>query len=233
MQAVEAGAEMVGVPLDGIGGTSTIELHTGEGDFAARTLIIATGSDIRTLGVPGEERLKGKGVSHCASCDAPMLREAIVAVVGGGDSAMQEALTIAAHASRVVMLVRGDALGGQAVYRTRIAETSNIEVRTGVSVTEIVGDEGVTGVRLSDGTTLETPAVFAYAGLVPNTAFLGDRLGRDDEGRLEVDALLACTEAGYFAAGSVRSGWAGRAAASAGDGATAAVAADRFLRARA
>ena len=193
-------------------------------------MIVASGSDIRTLGVPGEERLKGKGVSHCASCDAPLLRDRVVAVVGGGDSAMQEALTLAGHASRVIVLQRGEALSGQASYRDRVLAHPNIEVRYNTVVEEIMGDDAVSGVRLR-GTdeVVEAAGVFVYIGLAPNSAFLGGRLRLDRSGRIPTDATMATEQAGLFAAGSVRSGWPGRASASAGEGTAAAVAAHNYL----
>ena len=91
-------------------------MTTGEGDVRARAVVIATGTTLKTLGIPGEEQLRGKGVSHCASCDAPLLRNRIVGVVGGGDSALQEALTLAQHAARVIILHRGTAFSAQSAY---------------------------------------------------------------------------------------------------------------------
>ena len=117
-QAAEAGAEFESTSLQRLqSGPGGFRLLTGEGEIGARSVILATGSQIRKLGVPGEERLTGKGVSHCASCDGPMLREAAAAVVGGRDSAMQEALALAQHASRVILFHRGEALQGQLAFR--------------------------------------------------------------------------------------------------------------------
>jgi thioredoxin reductase (NADPH) len=230
VQAAEAGAEMETLPLQRLeGGAPDLRLVAAEGEIGARALILATGCNMKTLGVPGEERLKGKGVSHCASCDGPMLREQTVAVVGGGDSAMQEALTLSQHVAKVIMLHRGKALSGQASFRERVQANPKIEVRHGSVVEEILGQDVVTGVRLSGGATVEAAAVFVYIGLAPNTAFLGERLRLDPTGRIPIDAMMATQLAGVFAAGSVRSGSPGRAAASAGEGAAAALAAHRFL----
>ena len=233
-QAAEAGAEFEATPLQRIERRdSGFRLVTGEAEISARAVIVATGAGIRTLGVPGEERLKGKGVSHCASCDGPMLREAAVAVVGGGDSALQEALTLAQYVSRVIVLHRGPALSAQASYRDRASAEQKIAVRYRTVVEEIIGDSVVTGVRVrseNGGTELlEVAAIFAYPGLEPNTAFLEGFLDCDASGRIPTDGQMATQQPGVFAAGSIRSGWAGRAAASAGEGASAAMAAHRYL----
>ncbi len=232
-QAAEAGAEFESTGLQHLEASAgKFQLVTGEGQFTARAVILAMGSQIRKLAIPGEERLIGKGVSHCASCDAPMLRGATVAVVGGGDSAMQEALTLAQHASRIIVFHRGAALEGQQSFRERIAADSKIEVRCGCVVEGILGESLVSGVRIRSAAateSVEVAAVFAYTGLAPNTGFLGGRVRLDDAGGIITDAALNAGMPGLFAAGSVRSGWAGRAVASAGEGAAAALAAERYL----
>jgi thioredoxin reductase (NADPH) len=208
---------------------------TAAGDLPARTVIVATGTTSKTLGIPGEARLRGKGVSHCASCDGPLVRGRVVGVVGGGDSALQEALTLAQYAARVIVLHRGGALSGQAVYRQRVNEQPKVEIRFNTVVDEIVGDPGLTAVRtrhLIDGTVadLELAGVFVYVGLAPATAWLRGLIEVDPSDRIPTDAAMRTRLPGVFAVGTVRSGSAGRAAAAAGDGATAAVAADRYLR---
>jgi thioredoxin reductase (NADPH) len=209
-------------------------VKTGEGDVVARSVIIATGSMLKKLGVPGEERLTGSGVSHCATCDAPLLRGKIAVVVGGGDSAMQEALTVAEFASKVIILHRGEALTGQAYYRNRVSAHAKIEIHPNTVVKEILGDVTVAGVRAQDahgGATsdLETAAVFAYVGLQPNTAFLTDRIDLDPVGRIPTDVLTRTALVGVCAAGNVRALSSCRAASAAGDGASAAIAVDRYL----
>jgi thioredoxin reductase (NADPH) len=207
---------------------------TGEGDIFARAVILAMGSSLRKLDVPGEERLKGNGVSDCASCDAPLLRDRIVAVVGGGDSAMQEALTLAEHASKVIILHRGDALTGQASYCERVTAHPKIDIRFDTVVSEIHGDAKVTGLRThrsSGGATtdLEVAAVFAYVGLRPNTTVVDGIIGLDQSGHIPTDGWMRTGLVGVCAAGTVRCQSAFRAASAAGDGASAAVAVDRFL----
>lgn len=228
--AAEAGAEFEMLPLLGVQGDAPdLRLSTSENEYLARSLIVATGANPKKLGVPGEERLAGKGVSHCASCDGPMLRGATVAVVGGGDSAMQEALTLASHVQRVIVLCRGAALGGQASYRSRVLDNPKIELRFGAAVKEIEGDAAVSGVRLVSGERLDVAAVFTYIGLQPNTTFLQGRIALDEAGRIPTDGAMASAIRGIFAAGLARAGSPGRAIASAGEGAAATAAAHAFL----
>jgi thioredoxin reductase (NADPH) len=235
-QATAAGAEVRATEATGLHAEERRwRVTTADGSTWARAVVIATGTTSRTLGIPGEERLRGKGVSHCASCDAPLLRSRIVGVVGGGDSALQEALTLAQHASRVVVLHRGAAFSAQAAYGRRVRANPRIEVRFGTVVEEAVGDGVLTGARtrtVTDGTvaTLELAGLFVYVGLTPATTWLGGVAALDDAGRIRVDGTMRGGPPGLFAAGTVRSGSAGRAAAAAGDGAAAAVAADRYLR---
>jgi thioredoxin reductase (NADPH) len=207
---------------------------TGHGDVRARAVVIATGTTSKPLGIPGEETLRGKGVSHCASCDAPLLRGRTVGVVGGGDSALQEALTLAQHVARVIVLNRGSAFSAQAAYVHRVRENPRIEVRFDTIVEEAVGNSGLTGVRTrtADGKTadLEVAGLFVYVGLAPATTWLDGALALDVSGRIPVDGAMRTSQRGLFAAGTVRSGSAGRAAAAAGDGAIAAVGADQYVR---
>ena len=198
-------------------------------------MILATGARLRTLGVEGEERLQGRGVSHCASCDAPLMRDRTVGVVGGGDSALQEALTLAEAVGEVIVLHRGDALTAQAAYREPALAHPKISVRYGTVVEEILGEDAVSGVRMrdvasgDDAEELELGGLFVYVGLAPNSEYLRDQLELDDDGRVPTDGALQTPLAGVFAAGIVRRGSLGQAAISAGEGAAAAKAAHRHL----
>jgi len=234
-QAVAAGAQFTSASLDKMerqnGGW---HLTSGKAQLRARAVILATGATLKELGVPGEERLRGKGVSHCASCDAPLVRKQTVAVVGGGDSALQEALTLADFCERAIVLQSGADLTAQATYRNRVADNPKIEIRLDTVVEEVLGDGKVSGLRIRDtkgnaSTDLEVAAVFVYIGLQPATAYLKGHLKLDPSGRIPVDARMRTELPGAFAAGIVRSGSAGRAVASAGDGTIAAVAAERYL----
>jgi thioredoxin reductase (NADPH) len=235
-QAVGAGAEFSASEATAIHlEDGSWRVTTSQGDVRTRALVIATGTTLKTLGIPGEEPLRGKGVSHCASCDAPLLRNRIVGVVGGGDSALQEALTLAQHASRVIILHRGTTFSAQDAYVQQVQQNAKIEVRFGTLVEEAIGDGGLKCVRtrsVADGTTgeIELAGLFVYVGLAPATALVSGVLRLDASGRIPVNGEMRSDVRGLFAAGTVRSGSAGRAASAAGDGAAAAVSAERYLR---
>jgi thioredoxin reductase (NADPH) len=197
-------------------------------------VIVATGSSLRELGVPGESRLAGRGISHCASCDGPLHRDKPVAVVGGGDSALQEALELAQFASRVILIHRGETLRGQETYRRRVLEDARIEIRLNTVVEEILGETSVEGAALrdtvtGDTSTLELSALFPYVGTVPRTTFLSGVVALDPDGRVPTDGGMRTEAPGLFAAGDVRRDSAAHAVAVAGDGATAASNAHAYL----
>jgi thioredoxin reductase (NADPH) len=234
-QAAAAAAQFTAASLDGLdrqnGGW---QLTAGSSQVRARAVILATGATLKQLGVPGEERLRGKGVSHCASCDAPLVRKRTVAVVGGGDSALQEALTLADFAERVIILQRGVELTAQATYRDRVASHPKIEIHLETAVEEVLGDGKVGGVRIRSmkgnaSSDLELAAIFVYIGLEPATTFVKAHMKLDRSGRVPVDAQMRTELPGIFAAGIARSGSVGRAVAAAGDGTIAAIAAERYL----
>jgi thioredoxin reductase (NADPH) len=218
--------------------TDLIDLEYGDGTWRGRlgdgsaieahAVIVATGARLKKLGVPGEEKLLGKGVSHCASCDAPLLKGRTVAGVGGGDSALQEALTLAEQVTRVVVVHRGTAATAQKAYRDAVAAQSRIELRGESTVAEVLGDASVTGVRLADGMEIAAVGVFVYVGLEPNGASAPASV-RDNAGAILTDASMRTTLPGLAAAGAARAGWPGRAAAAAGEDAAAAIAIDRWL----
>jgi thioredoxin reductase (NADPH) len=234
-QADEAGADVVGDELEGMEPADGVwTIATAGGDIRARAVILATGAEFHRLGVPGEESLLGRGVSTCASCDGPLLGGRLAAVVGGGDSALQEALTLADTGCSVVILHRGEELDGQASYRRQVADRETIEVRYRTVVEEILGEEAVRGLRVRDLARdaveeLEVAGVFPFVGLRPNVERFREHVPLDADGAVRTDESLRTTAVGVFAAGVVRSGARGRAAAVAGEGAAAAIAADAFL----
>jgi len=234
-QASNAGVEFMTSSCDAlVQDGERWRLTSSDGEIAARAVVIATGTALAKLDVPGEDRLAGKGVSECASCDAPLLRNKIAVVVGGGDTGMQEALTLADHVAKVIMIERGDALTGQASYKERITGNPKIELRFGATVTEIAGDPTVSRVRVKDigaGTEsdVETAAVFPCVGLVPNTALVRDLVPLDATGRIRVDAAMRTQASGLCAVGNVREASPHRAAAAMGDGAAAAGAIEHYL----
>jgi thioredoxin reductase (NADPH) len=203
----------------------------------ARAVIIAAGSSPRALGVPGEARLAGKGISHCASCDGPLFAARNICVVGGGDCALDEALELAAHAAHVTILHRGSSLDAQAHLVEQARAWCKIEIVLDTAVDEIVGDDKVTAVRLRDVRTgaarmLAADGVFIYVGTQPNSQLVRGLLDLDADGRIKTDGMMRTSVPGIFAAGDIRAGAVALLAAVAGDGAIAALSAWRHLQAR-
>ena len=213
-------------------------LVTDDGDIGAAAVIVATGSRFRKLGVPREEEFEGRGLSTCASCDGPLYQERLVAVCGDGDSALLETLELVGHGVRVVLLHPGEALVGQETYRRRVQDSAQVELRHRTILEEILGDGEVEGIRVRDvgtgaSSTLPVAAVFANVGRVPNTSMLEGVVALDEHGHVRTDIWMRTEREGLFAAGDVRADAAGQAISAAGDGATAAVAAHRYLADRA
>lgn len=232
-QAEAAGAEFV---VDTVTGLDVIAdrqvLHCDGADLRSRTLIIAAGSALRSLGIPGETEFLGKGVSHCASCDAPFFVGKEVCVVGGGDSALDEAAVLATQVGRVLVVHRGSAFSAQQAAVKRLSGQSNVEVLFETELIGIGGGNTVSSIELrSNGSTREQEisGVFIFVGLEPNTTFLRDALDLDTTGHVIVDAHLQSSVLGVFAAGDIRQGSSGQLIAAAGDGASAALSAARYL----
>ena len=233
-QAEAAGAEFLLDTADGIAVDGDWRIVTCASEIMrARAVVVAAGSALRPLGVPGEEHFLGRGVSHCASCDGHFFAGQDVCVVGGGDSAIDEALVLAEHAARVLVVHRGDRLRAQKALAERAAVNPKIEIVPGTMVEAIIGTENVSAVRLRKGnSTQERPVkgVFVYVGLEPNTAFLRGLVALDGAGHIETDILMRTSVPGIFAAGDIRRASVAQLAAAAGDGATAAIAAVRYLK---
>ena len=235
-QAADQGAEFQRAEVKSLEATGPFwSILTDEKRHLAKVVIVASGSTIKELGVPGEERLKGRGVSHCASCDGPLYDGKIVGVVGGGDSAIQEALTLSNFAQSVLIFSREESFSGQYSYLQRALSDSKIEPRYRTVVEEILGEDAVTGVRLRDLATDEISqvhlaGVFVYAGLKPNTAFLKNVLKLSETGHVPTDLWMKTQCDGLYAAGDIRQDSAAQAITSAGDGATAAIAAYRYIK---
>jgi thioredoxin reductase (NADPH) len=226
------------------GGVESIELRedrhlvrTAEGDHLARAVILAGGADYNRLGVAGEERLTGTGVSYCATCDGAFFRDREVVVVGGGDAAMDEGLFLTRFASRVTVIHRRDALRASAVLQERAFANPKMTFRWNTIVTAIEGDQAVEGVRLRDvvsgeESSLAVDGVFIFIGQTPNTGYLKGLVQMDEGGHVQVNAWMETSVPGIFAAGDIRSDSARQVVSSAGDGATAAIRADRYISER-
>jgi thioredoxin reductase (NADPH) len=213
-------------------------LHGEAGEYSCDALIIATGASARYLGLPSEEAFAGRGVSACATCDGFFYRGKEVAVIGGGDTAVEEAIYLANMCSKVTLVHRRDELRAEKIMQDKLLATPNVEVAWNRVLDEIIGDNsGVTGARLKstvDGTTeeLAVHGVFIAIGHTPNTAFLGDQLEKDAAGYLVLKGRSTMTSIeGVFAAGDVADPVYRQAVSSAGEGCKAALDAERWLSA--
>ncbi len=210
-------------------------LRCADEDVRGRAVIVAVGSSFRRLGIPGEERFEGRGVSHCAGCDGPFHVGKTVAVIGGGDSAIQEAAVLAQFAGRILVFNRGPELTAQHLLLERAGDHAQIEVYANTEVQQILGEDTVESLQVHDitsGTVRDeaVTGVFTYVGLEPNTAFLQGVVELDGGGHVVTDINMATSMPGVFAAGDVRQGSVALVASVIGDGATAAVSAYRYLR---
>jgi thioredoxin reductase (NADPH) len=211
-------------------------VHTRSGDIFGKTVLIATGSDYKKLGIPGEKEFYGRGVHYCATCDGPVYRNKKLVVVGGGNSAIQEAIFLTKFASHIDVLVRGESLRASEVLQHELAKyTDKITLHYNTKPLEIVGEEGKL-VNTVKATTAETPVefvcdgVFVFIGLMPTTGFLKGSVDLDDQGFVITDQKLETSLPGVFAAGDVRSGATMQIASAVGEGATAALMIREYIK---
>ncbi len=209
--AIERGAQNFEAVVTAIEpAPSGFVVGTESGDHAARAVIVASGASIRPLGIPGEAEFEGRGVSTCADCDGPLFAGAEVVVVGGGDSAVQEAAVLAGYARRVQMIHRGDAFRARAHLIENLAALGNVVVHWRTRVETILGAGSVEAVEIvgPDGAPGRLPCagVFAYAGLAPACGFVPAAVSRDEGGYLVTDPFMRTSVPGLFAAGVVRAG---------------------------
>jgi len=209
-------------------------VNTSEGDFVAEAIIIASGSQFRKLGVPGEDKFVGKGVSYCATCDGPLFKDKTVAVIGGGDAAITEALYLSKFASSVKVIHRRSQLRASKIFRERAMADPKIEFIWDTVVTQIAGDEMVKQLVIKSTknakiSILELAGVFVAIGSEPNINQWRGLLPLDGGGYIITNELMETKIPGIFAAGDIRHNSARQAITAAGDGATAAISAERFL----
>ncbi len=223
-------AEVTGIELRG----KRKLVKTTEGDFLARAVIIASGSERTKLGVPGEEKFTGKGVSYCATCDAAFFRDKPVAVVGGGDAAITEALQLSRFASKVMVIHRRNQLRATRILQERAFAEPKMEFLLETVVEEIEGGDFCERIKLRQVTTgrkstLDVAGVFISVGFKPNTGYLKGIVPLDDNGAIITNDRLETAVAGIFAAGDIRHNSGRQVVSAAGDGAIAAISAERFL----
>ena len=214
-----------------------IELDTTSGPFKARTVLLATGSDWKKIGVPGEKEYFGRGVHYCATCDGAFYRDKRLAVIGGGNSAVQEAIFLTRYASHIDLLVRGDSFRASEVLQHELKKhTDKITVHLNTTTDEIVAVDNkvdhVVGTRKTTGKQVTFPVdgVFVFVGLQPNTQFLkGSGVDLDEIKLIKTNDHLMTSVKGVFAAGDVRSGATMQIASATGEGATAALEIREYL----
>jgi len=210
-------------------------IKTTEGDFTARAVILAMGSERSKLGVPGEAEFTGKGVSYCATCDAAFFADQNVAVLGGGNSAINEALQLTKFATKVIVIHRRHELRATRILQEKALAEPKIEFQWDTVVEEIQGDSVVKRLKLNnvvtgEKSTLEVAGVFVAIGQQPGTGFLVSVLPLDEYGYVVTNDKMETVVPGVFAAGDIRRTSIRQSITAAGDGATAAVYAERYLR---
>lgn len=234
-QAMNHGLETMSGEVTGLtSGYGNNMVSTTEGDFIAQAVIIAGGLQFRKLEVPGENEFMGRGVSYCATCDGPLFRDKTVAVIGGGDTALTDALSLSKFASLVKVIHRRNQLRASKVLQGKARADPKIEFIWDSVVTEVKGEKKVTDLMLKNtqnGTIslLAVDGVFVAIGLIPNTEYLRGILPLDEWGYIVTTELMETTVQGIFAAGDIRHNSVKQAIAAAGDGAVAALSAEKFV----
>jgi alkyl hydroperoxide reductase subunit F len=212
------------------------EVKTDTGNaYQAKTVIVASGGRHKHLKVPGEDRLEGQGVAYCSTCDAPFFLDRDVAVVGGGNSALETVIDLAPYARQIYLLIRGDQPKGDPAMQEKIAKLSQLQILTHAEVQEILGDQSVRGLRYQDRQTgkmqkLAVTGVFVAIGSIPNSDIIQGLVDTNQAGEILVDHKTAQTSRkGVFAAGDVTSDPFKQNNISAGDGVRAALSAYHYI----
>jgi thioredoxin reductase (NADPH) len=234
-QAKKYGVEIIMAEVESIevGGEEKI-VNSSEGRYFAKALIIAGGSEYSKLGVSGEEGLRGRGVSYCATCDGAFFNNQVIAVVGGGNVAINDALFLTRFASKVIVVHRRDQLRATKILQERAFAQPKIEFIWDTVVESIGGDNqvgelGLRNVKTGVESKLEVTGVFIAVGLRPNTGYLEGALALSPEGFILVNDQMETEVPGVFAAGDIRAGSARQVSCAVGDGAAAAISAERYL----
>ncbi|MFB8768973.1 thioredoxin-disulfide reductase [Nocardiopsis alba] len=235
-QAERFGAELVPEDVTSVDLTKPVkEVTAGDETFLAHTVILATGSGYRELGVPGEKELSGRGTSWCATCDGFFFRDQDIAVVGGGDTAMEEALFLTRFAKSVTVIHRRDELRASKIMADRAFANDKISFLWDTEVTEVLGEDRVSGLKLrntrtGEGDTLDVTGLFVAIGHDPRVDLFKDQIDLDEEGYVQVEFPSTRTNLeGVFAAGDVVDHQYRQAITAAGTGCSAALDAERFL----
>ncbi len=224
--------EVVDVELEG----EKKRVKTRDGEYEGKAVVIATGSSHKKLGVPGEDKFTGKGVSYCATCDAPFYKDKKIAVVGCGNSGMQEGLYLLRFVRSIDFIEYFPYIPADKILQERVKKHENVKFHLNHQVLEIVGDERVEGVRVKKRDTgeekvIEVDGVFIFAGLSPNTAFLNGKMELED-GYVVTDEFMRTSIPGVFACGDVRKKVLRQVATAVGDGAVCGASVVEYLEGR-
>jgi thioredoxin reductase (NADPH) len=236
-QAERFGVEIRSAEVTGlkIGNPHHNVVLEGGDEVVGRTIIIASGAQPRRAGFPGEVEFTGRGVGYCATCDGALYRDETIAVVGGGDTALQDAVFLTRFAQKVYIIHRRDQLRGAKLYQEKVFANDKIQVIWDTVVTEIKGDKNVSGARLKNVKTgqesdLAVTGIFVFVGIQPIIGWLDrDLLEQDEFGFLKTDDKMATNIPGIFAAGDVRAKFLRQISTAVGDGALACFAAEKYL----
>lgn len=234
-QATKFGLETLVTDVAGIDAAGKQKVvKTSKGDYTAGAVIIAGGSERQKLGIPGEAEYTGKGVSYCATCDGAFFRDKAVAVIGGGNAALTEALELTKFATKITVIHRRDELRATKILQEKAFGESKIEFLWDSVLEEIAGETfverlTVRNVKTEKKTTLEVSGVFMAVGFKPNTGYLKDIVELDDIGTVITNEKMETSAPGIFAAGDIRSNSIRQVIAAAGDGAVAAISAEKYL----
>jgi thioredoxin reductase (NADPH) len=234
-QAEKYGLEMITQEVNGVKTGNTHRVITTENEYETDVVIVAAGSEYSRLGVPGEEQYLGKGVSYCATCDGFLFREKDVAVVGGGDTAITDALELGQHVSNVYVIHRRDQLRAGQVLQQRAFEHPKIQFKWDSVVEQVEGDSLVQELKLRNVKTKEISSlpvsgIFVAIGLNPNTGPFKDIVAVNENGQIIVDESMQTSVQGIYAAGDIRAHSARQVSTAVGDGAAAAMAAFKYIK---
>ncbi|PKH44709.1 thioredoxin-disulfide reductase [Dehalococcoides mccartyi] len=235
IQAEKYGVEITSAEVNAIHKTKDhFEVVTETGGLSGRCIIICGGTERNKLEVPGEEEFSGRGVSYCATCDAPFYNDKVVAVVGGGNMAFYEALHLSEFAKKVYLIHRRQGFRADAVLMDKAKNKSNIELVLDTVVTSINGQDSIQSLSLNNLKTLKTSTLpidglFVAVGLQPNTTYLKGVVDMDKNGSILVNDQMETSVSGILSAGDIRSGSIRQVISAAGDGAVAALSAKRYL----
>jgi thioredoxin reductase (NADPH) len=216
-------------------GEKSHQVLVGEEWIETKSVVLCPGAEHKTLGLPGEERLTGQGVSYCGLCDGQFFRDQTVACIGGGNTALEDALYLSGIVDKVYLIHRRDAFRGDKVYQDKVLAQDNIQVLWNTVPREILGQNQVEGLRVEDVTSnaqndLEVSGVFIFVGIAPQSGFIPETIELDANGFVITDTEMRTNVPGIFAAGDIRSKRCWQISTAVGDGAAAGHSAQLYVR---